>query len=177
MSDNTQFIVGIGIIALIFGAFLFAMGLAAYYDEQEREKRGEPPRYDERQRIVRLRAGNRALAALVVYLVLWTICSQLGYAWAQSIWSMLFSALFLVWGVWSVDCVFHDGFIGWKEQKNTPDYLAMTVTWLLYPTAYNFKGISWMPLLFVSADVVVLGAVLLYKRRKEKRMAGEEDVL
>lgn len=177
MSDNTQFIVGIGIIALIFGAFLFTLGLVAYYDKLEREKRGEPPRYDERQRTVRLRAGNRALASLIVYLVLWTILNQLGYAWAQNIWSMLFCALFLVWGVWSVDCVANGGFIGWKEQKNTPDNLAMCVTWLLYPTAYNFRGISWMPMIFLTADVVVLCAVLLYKRRREKLTGREEDAL
>ena len=181
MSNRTQFIAIIGMLALIFGAYLGALGLVAYYDKKEHEKRGEPPRFDERQRIARLRAGNHALYALIAFLVLWTILDQLGYDWLGNIWSMLFCALFLVWGVWAADCILHDGFIGWKEQKNISNSYALTYTVMMLMPTNNFRSMgitaSWLPELFIFADAVVLCAVVLYKHRKEKRVEREEGAL
>ena len=181
MSNRTQLIAVIGMLALIFGAYLGALGLVAYYDKKEHEKRGEPPRFDERQRIIRLQAGNHALYALIAFLILWTILDQLGYDWVGNIWSMLFCALFLVWGVWSADCIFHDGFIGWKEQKNIPNSYALTYTVMLLMPTNNFHSAgvtdSWLPEIFVFADAVILGTVVLYKLRKEKRAEREGDAL
>ena len=179
MSNRTQFIAVIGMLALIFGAYLGALGLVAYYDKKEHEKRGEPPRFDERQRIVRLRAGNHALYALIVFLILWTVLDRLDYAWLGNIWSMLFCALFLVWGVWSADCILHDGFIGWKEQKNIPNSYALTYTMLMLMPASNLRSTaaSWLPAAFVLADAAALGIVVLYKYGKEKRAEREEDAL
>ena len=181
MSDRTQFIAIIGMLALIFGAYLGALGLIGYYDKKEHEKRGEPPRFDERQRIVRLRAGNHALCALIVFLILWTLLDQLGYDWLGNIWSMLFCALFLVWGVWSVDCILHDGFIGWKEQKNIPNSYALSYTVMMLMPTSNFRSMgitdSWLPAVFIFTDAVVLGIVVLCKYRKEKRAEREEEAL
>ena len=179
MSNRTQFIAIIGMLALIFGAYLGALALIGYYDRKEHEKRGEPPRFDERQRIARLRAGNHALYALIIVLILWTVLDQLGYDWLGNIWSMLFCALFLVWGVWSADCILHDGFIGWREQKNIPNSYALTYTVMMLVPASHLRSIasSWLPEVFAFADAAVLCIVVLYKYRKEKRAEREEDAL
>ena len=181
MADRTQFIANIGMLALILGAYFGALALIGYYDKKEHEKRGESPRFDERQRIARLRAGNRALYALIAFLILWTVLDRLAYGWLGNIWSMLFCALFLVWGVWSADCILHDGFTGWKEQKNIPNSYALTYTVMMLMPTNNFcsMGItaSWLPMVFVLADTAALGVVVLYKYRKEKRAEKEEDAL
>ena len=178
MSDKTQFVAIIGMLALIFGAYLGALGLIGYYGRKEHEKRGEPPRFDERQRVVRLRAGNHALYALIAFLILWTILSQLDYAWLGNIWSMLFCALFLVWGVWAADCIVHDGFIGWKEQKNIPNSYALSYTAMMILPARSVDSIadSWLPVVFVFADAIVLSFALLYTYIRGKR-AKKEDTL
>lgn len=181
MSNRTQFIAVIGMLALLFGAYLGTLGLVAYYDRKEHEKRGEPPRFDERQRTARLRAGNHALWALLLFLTAWTILNQLGYAWAQNIWAMLFCALLLTWGVWAADCILHDGLLGWKEKKNLPDTFALTYTWVLFYPMDLFRkaGVtdSWLPVLFVAVDCIAIGIAIFCKWRKEKREQQEEEAL
>ena len=181
MSDKTQFAFIIGMLVLLFGSYFGIMGAIGWLDKKEREKRGEPPRFDERQRIARLRAGNHALCALIAFLVVWTILNQLGYPWAQNIWTMLFCALLLTWGVWAADCVLHDGLIGWKEKKNSSDAFALTytTTLLMISRPFQSSGVmdSWLPFIFAAADEAVLCAAVLYKYRKEKRAEKEEDVL
>lgn len=179
MSDKTQFAFMIGMLILVFGSYFGIMGAIGWLDKQEREKRGEPPRFDERQRIARLRAGSHALCALVVFLILWTILNQLGYPWAQSIWTMLSCALLLTWGVWAVDCILHDGLIGWKEQKSTPNTFALTYTWLLYFPINTLRSTgltdSWLPFIFLMIDMSALGIAALYKWRQEKAAGKEEE--
>ena len=70
MSENMQFILMLGILIFIFGAYFAALAIAGWYDKKERESRGELPMFDERQRLARLRAGNHALYALIVFLIL-----------------------------------------------------------------------------------------------------------
>ena len=41
MSNRTQFIAIIGMLALIFGAYFGALALIGYYDRKEHEKRTE----------------------------------------------------------------------------------------------------------------------------------------
>ena len=51
MSENMQFILMLGILIFIFGAYFAALAMAGWYDKKEREKRGELPMFDERQRL------------------------------------------------------------------------------------------------------------------------------
>lgn len=172
----TQKVAVVSVLALIMGAYFGALALAGYFDWKERRKRGEPPRYDERQRLVRLRAGNHALAVLTAFLIVWAVVDWMGlFTWTEDIWSMVLCALLLAWGVWAADCILHDGFTGWK-QRGASNLLALTVTsGLLSITRPGLCG-SWFPFLFASADFLLLSGVVLYQYRMEKRAqqrAGE----
>lgn len=181
MSDKTQFAFIVGILILLFGSYFGIMGAIGWLDKREREKRGEPPRFDERQRLARLRAGNHALCALIAFMVVWTLLNQLNCPWAQNIWTMLFCALLLTWGVWAADCILHDGLIGWKEKRNSSDTFALTytTTLLLISNSFRSSGVtdSWLPFIFAVADEAVLCAAVLYKYRKEKCADREEDAI
>ena len=180
MSENIQFIMTIGILILIFGAYFGALALAGWYDQKERQKRGEPPRFDERQRIARLRAGNHTLYALLVFLILWTVLDQMDCGWLGNAWSMLFCALLLAWGVWTADCILHDGFIGWKE-KNSSNTMALSWAAMLFMNMNSFhsSGVtdSWLPMLFAGGIALILAAIVLYQYRLEKRAEKEGEDL
>lgn len=180
MSENMQLILMLGILIFIFGAYFAALAIAGWYDKKEREKRGELPMFDERQRLARLRAGNHALYALIVFLILWTALDQLGYDWLGDSWSMLLCALLLAWGIWAADCIRNDGFISWKHKgmSNAYAFSVLAILIKLFNT-FHSSGIikTLLPFIFWCADALLLIVVIVYKRRKDKQVEKECDDL
>ena len=180
MSDKTQFAFIIGMLVLLFGSYFGIMGAIGWLDKKEREKRGEPPRFDERQRIARLRAGNHALYALLGFLLLWTVLDQLEwFAWTKSILDMALCALILTWGVWAADCILHDAFVTWKNKRKDADALTLVYCWTLLlwtnPSDSGPEAVdSWLPFLFLCAYVVILSGIVIYKYRKRKKAEAED---
>ena len=181
MSERTQFIIGVVGLALLFGAYFGALALAGWYDKKEREKRGEPPLFDERQRLARLRAGNHALYTLVVFLFVWVVLDGIGrFAWTGEILDMVLSALLAAWGVWALECIWNDGFISWKHKGISNTYALTVLTIMLnFTNTFRSSGIikSVLPFIVCLVDMLVLIVVIVYKWWKEKQMRGEEDAL
>ena len=182
MSREMKTLMTAGLLLFALAAWLWPLLFGIQLELEEQKKRGEPPAYDERQRLVRLRAGNHTLFALLGFLGLWTAADQLGwFAWTGSTLDMALCALTLAWGVWASDCILHDGLIGWKEKRNSSDTFALTytTTLLLISNSFRSSGVtdSWLPFIFAVADEAVLCAAVLYKYRKEKCADREEDAV
>ena len=174
MSDRTQFIIGVAGLGLIFGAYFGALALAGWYDKKEREKRGELPFFDERQRLARLRAGNHALYTLVALLIVWVVLDGIGrFEWTGEILDMVLSALLAAWGVWAAECIWNDGYISWKhkELSNTSALTGLTIM-LNVTNVFRSSSVikSILPFIVCCVDMLVLIAVIVYKWRKEKQM-------
>lgn len=172
MSEETKSIITVCLLLFAASAFIWPGAYALYLEQQQRKK--EPPRFDERQRLARRQAGNHALYVLLGFLVLWTAVDQTGcFAWTDSILDMVLCALLLTWGVWASDCILHDGFVGWKE-KNTSNATALTYCTIMLTFVNTFSGIvdSWAPFAFAVGNILLLVAVVLYKAQKD-RLAGE----
>lgn len=180
MSKETQTIITVALLVFAAAAWLWPLLLGMQLELEARKKRGEPPQYNERQRIARLRAGNHALFALVGFLILWTILDQLGcFAWTGSVLDMTLCALILAWGVWASDCILHDAFITWKDKRKDADALALAYCWMLFIwTNPSDSGPevcdSWLPFIFSCVYAVTLTGVVLCKARKRKRAEIEE---
>ena len=182
MSDGAITTITILLFIFVLSAFIWPIALGIHLELEGRKKRGEPPAYDERQKLARLRAGSRAMYALLFFLVLWAIIDQTGwFDWTASILDMVLCALMLTWCVWASDCILHDGLIGWKEKRNSSDTFALTytTTLLLISNSFRSSGVtdSWLPFIFAVADEAVLCAAVLYKYRKEKCADREEDAV
>ena len=91
-------------------AWLFPLIAGLYMEEQERKKRGEPDnskaRYDERQKLIRLEAGNHALYALGAYMLLWLVLEYLDVLrWEARTVTLLSAGVLLALLVWSGECI------------------------------------------------------------------------
>ena len=98
----------LSVLMVICGIFWIGpMCAAMYVEDQERKKRGElPPNkalYDERQTIIRLRAGVHALFALGGYLVLWALLDFFGgWLWTDEVAPLVFGGAMLAVVVWTM---------------------------------------------------------------------------
>lgn len=180
MSQETQTVIIAVLVVFTVAAWLWPFLAAMYFEREERKKRNEPPQYDERQHLARLRAGNHTLYALLAFLILWTILDQLRwFAWTKSILDMALCALILAWGVWASDCILHDAFITWKDKRKDADTLALVYCWMLFfwtnpsDSGPEVCG-SWLPFLFSCGYAAVLLGVIVYKVRKRKKAEVED---
>lgn len=180
MSEETEKIITVGLLLFAALAWLWPFVAAMNLELEERKKRNEPPQYDERQRIARLRAGNHALFVLLGFLLVWTIVDQFGWAaWTGSVLDMTLCGMLLAWCVWASDCILHDAFVTWKDKRKDADALSLTHCWiLLYWTNPMEWGPeicdSWLPFVFACVNTAVLLFVVIYKARKRKKMEAED---
>lgn len=182
MSEQTITLITILLVVFALSAFIWPFALGIHLELEGRKKRGEPPQYDERQKLARQRAGNHAMYVLLTFLVLWVIVNQIGwFTWTESVLDLVLCALILTWCVWASDCILHDGFSSWKDKQKSADGLSgsysVSIMWLVHPFCKHGVTASWMPLIFAWVNIAVLLTVVLYKTRRDKKAAQEEDAL
>lgn len=179
MTQETKNIVTVALLLFAASAWLWPLLMAIHIEQEDRKKRGEPPLYDERQRLARMRAGNHALYVLLGFLLVWTAADQFGwFPWTGSMLDMTLCGMMLAYGVWSADCVLHDAFAGWNDKRPDFEFLPLThcglmLIWL-NPTSGATLCDSWMPFIFWSINIVFLLGVAVYKIRKRKRAEAED---
>lgn len=182
MSEENKTFITVGLLLFALLGWLWPLLAAIQIEGENRKKQDEPPQYDERQRLARLRAGNHTLFALLGFLGVWTVLDQLGwFAWTASVLDMTLCALILAWGVWASDCILHDAFITWKDKRKDADALALVYCWMLFAwTNPSDSGPelcdSWMPFILSCVYAVGLSGIVIYKTRRRK-LAETEDAL
>ena len=180
MSEETKTIITVALLVFAAAAWIWPLALGIHLEQEARKKRNEPPQFDERQRLAQLRAGNRALYALLGFLIIWTILDHFGwFSWTGSILDMTLCGLILAWGVWASDCILHDAFVPWKDKRKDADASALMYCWmLLFWTNPSDSGPgvcdSRMPFIFSCVYVAVLTGLIIYKMRKRKSAEVEE---
>ncbi|MBD5151356.1 MAG: hypothetical protein HDT16_02410 [Oscillibacter sp.] len=180
MSDQTITLITILLFIFVLSAFIWPFALGIHLELEERKKRNEPPDYDERQKLARQRAGNHALYVLLGFLALWTIVDQIGwFSWTGSVMDMSLCAMLLAWGVWTSECILNDAFVTWKNKQLGASGSAATTVTIMVLWINNFRSMgivdSWMPSIFACGNMAVLLTVVLYKTRRDKKAAQEED--
>ena len=182
MSEETKTVITVALLVFAAAAWLWPLALGVHLEMEEQKKRNEPPAYDERQRIARLRAGNHTLYALLGFLLVWTVADQFGwFEWTGSVLDMTLCALLLAWGVWASDCILHDALVTWKDKRRDANAFPLIYCWMLFfwtnPTNSGWVGCeSWLPFVFACVNTMALVIVILYKARKQKK-AEIEDAL
>ena len=180
MSEETKTIITVALLVFAAAAWIWPLALGIHLEQEARKKRNEPPQFDERQRLAQLRAGNRALYALLGLLIIWTILDHFGwFSWTGFILDMTLCGLILAWGVWASDCILHDAFVPWKDKRKDADASALMYCWmLLFWTNPSDSGPgvcdSRMPFIFSCVYVAVLTGLIIYKMRKRKSAEVEE---
>lgn len=144
---------------------------------EDRNTRGEPPVFDERQVLARLRAAVHTLFALLGLLVLWTALDLSGrFSWTGSITDLLLCALPLAHAVWSADCILHGAYTGWRGRPDT-DTLAVTASlyFCFLPNAFRLGELieTALPMVVACSCSLLLAGIVLYQSRREKH--GEDD--
>ena len=180
MSEGTMTLITILLFVFVLSGFIWPLALGVHLELEGRKKRGEPPAYDERQKLVRLRAGNHAMYALLGFLALWVIVDRTGwFSWTGSVLDLVMCAMLLAWCVWASECIQHDGFSSWKDKRKDADIVVITYSMPVIMFVRTFCDsevtASWVPFILACANMAVLCAVLLYKWRREKRAEKEED--
>ena len=179
MSEETKTVITAALLIFAAAAWIWPLAMGIHLEQEARKKRNEPPEYDERQRIARLRAGNHALYALLSFLLVWTIADQFGrFDWTGSMPDMTLCALLLSWSVWAGDCILHDGFVSWKDKRKDANASVLTycISMLFFVRAFCASEVcaSWAPFLFACGNAAAMTAVVIWKARKEKQAAAGE---
>ena len=182
---GTKEIVVIVIMVICGILWLGPMCIAMYIEDQERRKRGEPPPnkalYDERQTLIRLRAGVHALFALVGYLVLWAVFDHFGgWAWTGEVAPLVFGGVILAAAVWTVECTLRDAAVGWNQKNGAASQLTIFSTYLICCATWG--GIFWEDgkvvfgcVMYLTAlGMAVMDLVMIYANRRRKKRLEQE---
>ena len=183
MDTKTIVLIVVMVICVIF--WIGPLCGAVYVEAQERKKRGELPPgkalYDERQTIIRLRAGVHALFALGGYLVLWALLDLFGgWAWTGEVAPLVWGGAMLAIVVWTAECTLRDAAVGWN-QKNGMSSLTIFSTYLI--CCGTWGGLFWEKGKFVLSCVMYLTAlglavmdlVMIYAEHRRKKRPEQED--
>lgn len=177
---------GLGIGVAIFLALSFLIMLSpvmqAMHDEWKAAKeRGEFSRYDERQRTMRRSAALHALAAVVVYLVVWAFLDLFGaFPWTKESFAFAMVAVILAYGVWMGECILRDVAVGWNV-KNGATFVNAHV--LMLVNAGSFIGrVEHIGVRIVAVAMMVVGLVLgilnlyaVFRDEKREKLAKTEE--
>ena len=179
MSAETKNVVMACLLVFAAAAWLWPMLMGMYLEAEERKKRKEPPEYDERQRIARLRASSHALYVLVLFLIAWTVADQFGwFDWTDSLMDMTPCGLLAAWCVWSSESMLNDAFITWKDKRKDADaislYYSGLVLWWTNMGSGPHISDSWLPFIFGCVTIFVQIGIIIYKARRRKRAESEE---
>ncbi|MBD5085223.1 MAG: hypothetical protein HDT33_09300 [Clostridiales bacterium] len=161
---------------------------AVYVEAQERKKRGElPPKalYDERQTIIRLRAGVHALFALGGYLILWAALDLFGgqkggWAWTGEVAPLVWGGVMLAVVVWTAECTLRDAAVGWNQKNGAASQVSISSFYAPYLVFWGCsfleKGLTVLgcAMLLSSAGLIVVLVVQLYAMRRKKKRSDQE---
>jgi len=175
MSDRAQTAFLIGLLVFVVFAWIWPYAMAIQIEWEDRKKRGDPPDYDERQKLARLKAGNHALYVLIGYLMLWVVVDQIGwFAWTGYTLDMVLCGLILAWCVRMSECILNDALVSWKDKQLGASGSAVFSATLMLTWTNGFKstGIvdSVVPLVFACGNLAALCIVVLYKHWKDKKL-------
>ena len=176
----------LSVLMVICGIFWIGpMCAAMYVEDQERKKRGElPPNkalYDERQTIIRLRAGVHALFALGGYLVLWALLDFFGgWPWTDEVAPLVFGGAMLAVVVWTMECALRDAAVGWNQKSGAaiPMYTLYTsyfVIWGCDLLGSDDIVLGWVMLLSAAGLLAAFAATACSARRRTKRLEQEDE--
>ena len=172
MSEETKTIITVALLVFAAAAWIWPLALGIHLEQEARKKRNEPPQFDERQRLAQLRAGNRALYALLGLLAVWTVLDMTGLAaWTDSVIDLFLCALALFHGVWTLDCLLHDAYIGWRAKPHANGFASLIAMYLFFLTNTFRAGAvtaTWLPLLFAGCGFGTVRGGVLWQQRREK---------
>ena len=178
------------VVMVICGIFwLGPMCGAAYIDAQERKKRGElPPKalYDERQTIIRLRAGVHALFALGGYLVLWAALDLIGeqkggWAWTSEVAPLVWTGVMLAAEVWTAECTLRDAAGGWNQKNGASGQVSISTIYLFCCMIWGYlfqedgKFVLGCVMYLTAVGLAVIDLVTLYAKHRRKKRPEQED--
>ena len=178
MSEGAKTAVLLALLVFALSAILWPLAMGIHQEQQaQREERRGRPRFDERQKLARLRASAHGLYALLGLLAVWTVLDLTGRAgWTDSSIDLFLCALALFHGVWTLDCLLHDAYIGWRAKPHANGFASLIAMYLFFLTnAFRAGGVTatWLPLLFAGGSFgAVLGGVLWQQRREKGRTEG-----
>ena len=188
MDTKTIVLIVLMVICLIF--WLGPMCGAMYVEAQERKKRGELPPgkalYDERQTIIRLRAGVHALFALGGYLAVWAVLDLIGgqkggWAWTGEVAPLVLGGVMLALVVWTVECTLRDAAVGWNQKNGAATqagmYALYAQTLLIWGSNFLQSGrpVLGCVMYLTCAGLLVVLVVTLYAMRRRKKRPEQED--
>lgn len=175
-------------IIVIFAIVVWLLPLIAgiYLEKQEQKKRGEPDsstaQYDERQKLIRLKASEHALYALGAYLLIWMVLEFLDVLhWEARTLALPAAGLLLAMAVWSGECILQGAMLGYNQRKNESGqiimYFALGACWTVIGGA-NLEAMSGSlgaVQMLMGASFLVMGGLMLYARHKRKLAESRMD--
>lgn len=169
------------ITVLVIAGLIYILPMVAgiYIEQQDRKKRGEPDPekalYDERQRIIRLEAGNHALYAVYAYLAVWLVLEVCGVlAWQDRMVPILGGGLIFPLLVWDGECILRDARMGYNQKKNEGGqiaaYFTMGVLWTLMGLLNLDTSSAKLSMVQIPMGVcyLIMGGLMLVARRRRK---------
>ena len=166
------------IAAVLIYILPFAVGICL--EQQDRKKRGEPDtgkaQYDERQKLIRLKASQHALYVLIVYLMVWMV-AEAGelLPWEDRTAALLAGGLMLALVVWNGECILRGAMLGFNQRKNEGGQIAMYLIlgfcWTLMGWVNldgALKGYLGLVQLMLGGSWLIQGILMLYARRRRK---------
>ena len=174
-------------VLVIFAVLVWLMPIVAgaYIEEKERKKRGEPDEskalYDERQKLIRLEAGNHALYALGTYLMVWAVL-ELAEAllWEDRTITLLMGGLLLAVVVWSGECILRGAMLGFNQRKTETGKIIMYFTLgtsniLRGSVILDVSGSLGVLEILLGISFMGLGGLMLYVRHNRKISENQLD--
>lgn len=185
MTTSDKVLLAVLVIFAIL-AWLFPLIAGIYMEEQERKKRGEPDnskaRYDERQKLIRLEAGNHALYALGAYMLLWLILEYLDMLrWEARTVTLLSAGVLLALLVWSGECILRGAMLGFNQRRNESGQIIMYFSLGLCWTVIGGSNLEAMSgslgamQLLMGGSFFILGILMLYARHKRQQLERYPD--
>lgn len=174
MTDGTKNLISAALLIFALSAFLWPLAGGIYIEQRDRRRRGEPPEYDERQALARLRAGSHALSFLLCYLAIWAVLELAGwFAWTGIIPLMILCGCLLTLMVWAADCILHDAWTGWSKRKQNVQgaiFLIWGVQFMMQsPVQLHAGNAAWgMALLILGSGFLVLTGIAAYASHRQK---------
>ena len=175
-------------VLVIFAVLMWLMPVvaAAYIEQQERKKRGEPDeskaQYDERQKLIRLEAGTHALYALGAYLLVWAVLEFAdALLWEDRTITLIMSGLMLALVVWSGECILRGAMLGFNQRKNESGqiimYFSLGLCWLVMggSNLEAMSGSQGAVQMLMGASFLIQGGLMLYARHRRKLVETRLD--
>jgi hypothetical protein len=174
MTDGTKNLILAILLVFALAAFLWPLAAGIYIEQRDRRKRGEPPEYDERQALARLRAGSHALSFLLCYLAVWGVMELAGwFAWTGIIPLMILCGCLLTLMVWAADCILHDAWTGWSQRKQNIQGVIFLIWGIQFvmqaPVQLRAGSAAWgIALIILGGGFCMLAGIAAYASRRQK---------